>query len=431
MKFSKKSLICTLVISLLLAFPMGVYAQSEPIHVSFNGQQMAFAVDPQIMSGRTMVPMRAIFEKLGYEVDWNASEKMVTGTKADSRVTLKIDSDAAEINGQPATLDVPAKLVGGSTLVPLRFVSESAGAKVFWDPKLREVRIVNPGVIAAGYLKEINAIGARPAGTEAEAKMADWIKMNLEEMGYTVTVEPFAYDSDGAKGNSQNLIAVKSGKTDQTVVLGAHYDSVDVGKGVDDNGSGVSALLEAAQVYRNVDTPQTIQFVFFGAEEVGLCGSDYHVSKMTPEALKKITVMMNYDSLVAGDHAYVYGNAGEMGKYRDHALAAAKAEKLALITQPGENPEYPAGTTGDFSDHVAYKYADVPYLYFESTNWTLGEKDGYTQVDVKLGADGEIWHTQYDAMDYISTNFPGRIEERLHTVLTITEDFLQEDLSAL
>ena len=206
---------------------------------------------------------------------------------------------------------------------------------------------------------------------------------------------------------------------------------VDVGKGVDDNGSGVAVVLEAAKVLKDVETPETIQFIFFGAEEVDLCGSNYHVSQMTQEDIDNVMLMIDYDSLVAGDKAYVYGTAGKDGKYRDHALEIAAEKNLELITQSGKNPEYPAGTTGDWSDHVAFKDADIPYVYFESTNWDLGEKDSYTQVNVTLGENGEIWHTQYDTSDYISTNFPDRIESRLKAFSTVTEEILQEDLSTL
>lgn len=306
----------------------------------------------------------------------------------------------------------------------------SQGGKDQASPN-KEQSTNQPGAIASEYLTALADFGPRIAGTEAETKAGDWIQTTLEDMGYTVTVEPFDYDVEDGKGKSENIIAVKEGKSKQTVVLGAHYDSVDVGNGIDDNGSGVAVVLEAANVLKDAKTQQTIQFIFFGAEEVGLCGSDYHVSQMAPNDIDNTLLMVNYDSLVAGDNAYVYGNADKDGKYRERALAIASEKKLELITQPGGNPEFPAGTTGDWSDHAAFKAAGIPYMYFESTNWSLGEKDGYTQVDVKLGEAGEIWHTDFDTVDYISTNFPDRIEERLNTFSTVTETILQEDMSKL
>ncbi len=103
----------------------------------------------------------------------------------------------------------------------------------------------------------------------------------------------------------------------------------------------------------------------------------------------------------------------KQGFSRDWLLDKARDEGLPLETQTGENPRYPSGTTGDFSDHVPFREAGVPYAYFESTNWSLGDLDGYTQVDAQLGEDGEIWHTRFDTLAYLDENFPGRVDARL------------------
>jgi alkaline phosphatase isozyme conversion protein len=289
-----------------------------------------------------------------------------------------------------------------------------------------------PGTLAGTYLSELVTLGSRVAGTDAEIEAADWIESTLKEMGYAVTREPFTYtDETGATYHSQNLIAVKEGETSTQVVVGGHYDSKEVGVGADDNGSSVAVMLETAKVLQSVDTPQTIKFVFFGAEEVDRIGSFYHVAHMSAAELKDTILMVNFDSLIAGDISYVYGDAGENGKFRDRVLALAKSDNLDIITQPGDNPDYPAGTTGDWSDHAAFMEKGVPYIYFESTNWALGEKDGYTQVNPKYGVEGEIWHTKYDNLEYLEDTFPGRTAEKLSTFSQVIQEFLAEDLSKL
>ncbi len=290
---------------------------------------------------------------------------------------------------------------------------------------------ITAGSLAEGYLTELSDMGARAAGTEQEIAAGEWIQKTLEDMGYEVTVEPFTYeDEDGATQHSNNIIVEKAGNTDKVIVVGAHYDSMTDGDGVDDNASGIAVMLEAAKVLKDAETPQTLKFMFFGAEEAGLMGSAYHVAQMSPEDISNTLLMINFDSLVAGDHAHVYGDGDANGKYRDRVLEIAIEKGLKLVTQPGENSEYPAGTTGDWSDHAPFKEVGVPYVYFESTNWTLGEKDGYTQVDVTLGDNGEIWHTEFDTKEYIEANFPGRISERLATFAEATETFLQEDAAS-
>jgi hypothetical protein len=134
---------------------------------------------------------------------------------------------------------------------------------------------------------------------------------------------------------------------------------------------------------------------------------------MSPEEIRNTVAMINVDSVVVGEIAYVYGSPGERGVLRDWVLARASEAGLDLRTQGGENPEYSAGTTCDCSDHAPFDEVGIPYAYFESTNWSLGDKDGYVQVDPRFGEDGRVWHTRFDTLDYIDRTFPGRADQRL------------------
>ena len=78
-------------------------------------------VPPQLVSGRTLVPMRAIFEYLGAEVTWDNDTRTATGTLNDTVVTIQIDNTTAYVNGVPYTLYVPAQIIGNRTMVPARF----------------------------------------------------------------------------------------------------------------------------------------------------------------------------------------------------------------------------------------------------------------------------------------------------------------------
>lgn len=111
--------------------------------VSLDGRLLSFDVPPTIEQGRVLVPMRAIFEALGAEVAWDSATLTVTATKGQTRVQLTIGAKTAYKNDTPVTLDVPAKIVEGRTLVPLRFVSESLGAEVNWDAKTQAVTITS------------------------------------------------------------------------------------------------------------------------------------------------------------------------------------------------------------------------------------------------------------------------------------------------
>jgi hypothetical protein len=114
---------------------------ADDIAVRLDGRYLAFDVPPQMISGRTMVPLRAIFEALGATVNWNQAAQTVTATRGDVTVSLTIGSNVLLRNGQEIPLDVPAQVVSGRTLVPTRAVAESFGAGVNWDGPARTVVI--------------------------------------------------------------------------------------------------------------------------------------------------------------------------------------------------------------------------------------------------------------------------------------------------
>jgi alkaline phosphatase isozyme conversion protein len=268
------------------------------------------------------------------------------------------------------------------------------------------------------YLSE--TIGARVAASDEEAQAREYIKVQFEKMGYEMNVQEFSYVRRGTSYDSANVVAFKPGKSQKVLVVGAHYDSVAAGKGSDDNASGVAVMLEAAEVLKKIPTPYSIVFVAFGAEEVGLQGSNYFVSQMSAKDIQNTVGMINLDSLAVGDYMYVHGSPGEEGFLRDQALAIAEKKKLDLRINEGLNPDYPAGTTGDWSDHAPFDKAGIPFAYFESTNWEIGDMDGYEQTEEY----GGIWHTNNDTLEFIQLAYPGRLEERLSTFSTVLIDLL-------
>ena len=79
---------------------------------------------------------------MGADVEWNGETRTATATLDNTEVTFSIDDINAEVNKTPATMDVPARLVNGKTMVPLRFLSENMGYDVDWDADSRTA-IVN------------------------------------------------------------------------------------------------------------------------------------------------------------------------------------------------------------------------------------------------------------------------------------------------
>jgi len=135
MKKWVKKLIMLVLASLLL------FQTALAIDLYVDGWKLEPEVEPVIIGDRTMVPVRAIFEALGADVQWNDVTRTVTATKGETTISIAIDSTTAYVNGAAVPLDVPAQIVSDRTMVPARFVSESLGADVWWDADTRTVYI--------------------------------------------------------------------------------------------------------------------------------------------------------------------------------------------------------------------------------------------------------------------------------------------------
>ncbi len=126
----------------------GSTAGAQRITVALNGNPVVFiGTQPQEVNGRVMVPLRGVLEQMGAQVRWNPTTRTVTATRTATTIRLPLNQTVAEVNGRTVNLDVPAMLITGRTMVPLRFVAESLGGAVTWDNSARIVRIAtaDPG----------------------------------------------------------------------------------------------------------------------------------------------------------------------------------------------------------------------------------------------------------------------------------------------
>jgi len=155
--FGKMKKIISVVIILALIMSLGMSAVAvdsglipsttsvtpiAPISVNLDGTRLTFDVPPMLVDGRVLVPMRAIFEALGAEVNWDDATRTATGTRGGTTVVLPLVGTPT-VSGQAVTIDVPPHVVDGRILVPLRFVSQSFGADVDWDGNTRMVTITS------------------------------------------------------------------------------------------------------------------------------------------------------------------------------------------------------------------------------------------------------------------------------------------------
>ena len=135
----KKRVLAASILAMGMVFGANVYGGDVKLVV--DGEDITSTAAPEIMDGRTMVPMRVIFEKLGATIDWDADTKTVTGKKDGKKVVLQVGSDRMQIGNKYMSLEVAPVIVGGRTLVPARAVSESLDCDVKWNANTRTVVI--------------------------------------------------------------------------------------------------------------------------------------------------------------------------------------------------------------------------------------------------------------------------------------------------
>ena len=130
------------VLTILLSFICisNTYAE-QPIKLWINGNYVTTDVAPLIENGRTLVPIRVISESLGKDVEWNAEAKQVLIPNGEIIIAFQIDSNTYGYGDIAKQLDVAPKIINGRTMVPIRAVAESLGINVDWDASNRTVVI--------------------------------------------------------------------------------------------------------------------------------------------------------------------------------------------------------------------------------------------------------------------------------------------------
>lgn len=241
-----KKMLCLLLILLLLPI-YGVSADEmftvvhKDITVTYNGEAVEFPdALPLIQNGKTLVPMRPIMERAKLIVDFNGESRTVTAKNDEVFIVMKIDETEATIsNGttkRTVILEEPARIIQDRTYVPVRFVAESLGTKVNWNPYGREVVIIDTDE----WKEEINA---------TSDFLGDLIDLPI------ATQKPFSRSINGTYKyamNSKSLVTAEG-----TVAKTADIDLSFVGAGVFDGTN--------TGYYISVDTDLSALIPFFSS----------------------------------------------------------------------------------------------------------------------------------------------------------------------
>lgn len=130
-------------IFMVILFSLSVYADNN-IKVFVNDMELVCETPPYIDNGRTMVPMRKIFESLNSTVNWNSDTQTINAVKGESEIVLQIGNAEIIKNGVSEYMDAVPKVVNGTTFVPLRFVSQALDTEVQWSQYTKSVFVNSP-----------------------------------------------------------------------------------------------------------------------------------------------------------------------------------------------------------------------------------------------------------------------------------------------
>ena len=142
------------IVALLFALVLipAANAYANEIAVTANGQPVIFAdQNPTIVDGRTLVPVAGVFQALGFQVEWNHSERQAVITRGADTVLITVGRNTFTKNGVDSSLDVPAQIINERTMLPIAAVLQSLDYNVDWDSVSRTVAITE-GLTAAPYI---------------------------------------------------------------------------------------------------------------------------------------------------------------------------------------------------------------------------------------------------------------------------------------
>jgi alkaline phosphatase isozyme conversion protein len=281
----------------------------------------------------------------------------------------------------------------------------------------------DPGAIAYATMEQFSTtVGPRPSDGWGAIRAREFVLHAFQQYGYEPTYQEFVAGPGDERVQSANLVALKPGESGETLVVGAHYDTVVGSAGASDNASGVAVLIELAARLAEKDTPYSIAFVAFGAEEVGLYGSLHYVKAMDDTTRGAVMGMINLDGVAGGETLYSYGVEGEDSWLQKDILGVAEDLGVDLDTDVilQVTPPVSRGVGYDIAgDHIPFAGYDIPVAGF------------ITGDDHLMPARASFWpmNTRADSMATMEKRHPGLAQRQLRDVVRVLDVVLTSELA--
>lgn len=343
-------------------------------------------------------------QSYGYEVEtqeFSIPDRMIGNLKTsdNSEVLINIPAGSAVTPAEGITNELFDAQLGRTT----DFTSEAAGKIALISRGEITFKEKVDNAVAAGALGVLiydnidqpgplnpSIGGDAPVPVGGISKASGLALLNdVALQGKTVTLVVEKLES----ATSKNIIATrvpKKGNNHDIVHVSAHFDSVPFAPGASDNASGTSVALELARILKSYPIDKELRFVFVGAEEIGLVGSEYYVSQLSQDEIKRSIANFNMDMVGTSweNATAIYMNTldGQANIVTETAVAAAER-----IGTPSELVLYQRGA----SDHVSFHDAGIPAVNF------IRREPGTANLE-------PYYHTPLDTIEHIS---PERLKE--------------------
>jgi len=337
-----------------------------------------------------------------------------------SVLALVLLATSACTSGTPS--DSPSSAAAGKSAKPAKSAIPSASAAQVVPVSAVDARTVLAAFKSRGMVDHLQALqgiadangGTRASGTSGYEESARYVEEQLRAAGYAPVRQAFSFKGEGRgrpRVESFNILADTGGSAEHTVVVGAHLDSVKEGPGINDNGSGVAAVLETARWMKEAGiTPANrVRFAFWGGEEDGLYGSQHYVDGLSQAEIVQTAANLNVD-MAASPNGVRSVHDGDGTDFGHAGPAGSKAIEDILFQYFKEN-SLPAETTpfDGGSDYDAFLSAGIP-----GGGLFTGDEKKKTQAQAQSfgGTAGKVLDPCYhEACDTIANTDPELLQE--------------------
>ncbi|MBE7031241.1 MAG: hypothetical protein E7409_07435 [Ruminococcaceae bacterium] len=171
MKRTRRMIAVVLTVLMCFSLSQAVFAK-EYVRVKVGGELLETGLKAFVENGRTMLPLRALFEKIGAKVGWDGETERITATKGDRTIAFQVGSNIMTVNGEERTMDVAPVVISNNTFIPLRACAEAFDIEVEWVEQTHTVKVKIPVSLRTRYVDKDGVV-------QYKWEYDDWGNMTL------------------------------------------------------------------------------------------------------------------------------------------------------------------------------------------------------------------------------------------------------------